>query len=111
MARGMDRAQLGVTEAMRAAYGEEVFRMSHNVQLREGDPVRRLDWAEIERQREGMGLSDAQIADRLGLTRKQVMFIRNSEESNRNSSRAGTPRARTPPAARPRRDGGAATWG
>ena len=83
MARGMDRAQLGVTDAMLAAYGDEIFRMSHNVQVREGDPVRRLDWAEIERQREGMGLSDAQIADRLGLMREQVMFIRNSEESKR----------------------------
>lgn len=83
MARGMTRAQLGITEAMLATFGETVFEMSHNLQLREGDPVRALDWAEIERQREAMGLADGQIAERLGLTREQVMFIRNSEESRR----------------------------
>ena len=83
MAHGLTRAQLGVTDAMLATFGETVFRMSHNLQVREGDPVRRLDWTEIERQREAMGLSDGQIAARLGLTREQVMFIRNSEESRR----------------------------
>ena len=83
MARGMTRAQLGITDAMLATFGETVFRMSHNLQAREGDPVRRLDWPEIERQREAMGLSDGQIAARLGLTSAQVMFIRNSEESRR----------------------------
>ena len=83
MARGLTRAQLGVTEAMLATFGEAVFRMSHNLQVREGDPVRSLDWREIERQREAMGLADAQIAARLGLTREQVMFIRNTEESRR----------------------------
>jgi acyl-CoA synthetase (AMP-forming)/AMP-acid ligase II len=83
MARGLTRAQLGITDSMLATFGEVVFRMSHNLQLREGDPVRALDWAEIERQREGMGLADGQIAERLGLTRGQVMFIRNSEESRR----------------------------
>jgi len=79
----MTREQLGITEAMLATFGETVFQMSHNLQTREGDPVRRLDWAEIERQREAMGLADGQIAERLGLTREQVMFIRNSEESRR----------------------------
>ncbi|MGQ0653746.1 MAG: class I adenylate-forming enzyme family protein [Betaproteobacteria bacterium] len=83
MARGMTRAQLGVTEAMLATFGETVFRMSHNLQVREGDPVRRLDWSEIERQKQGMGLADGEIAAQLGLTREQVMFIRNSEESRR----------------------------
>ena len=83
MARGMTREQLGITEAMLATFGETVFRMSHNLQAREGDPVRRLDWPEIERQREAMGLADGQIAERVGLTREQVMFIRNSEESRR----------------------------
>lgn len=83
MARGLSREQLGVTDAMLATFGEAVFRMSHNLQLREGDPIRRLDWAEIERQREAMGLADGQIAERVGLTREQVMFIRNSEESRR----------------------------
>jgi len=79
----MTRAQLGVTDAMLATFGETVFRMSHNLQVREGDPIRRLDWTQIERQKEAMGLADVQIAARLGLTREQVMFIRNSEESRR----------------------------
>ncbi len=83
MARGLTREQLGVTDAMLATFGDIVFRMSHNLQVREGDPVRRLDWKEIERQREAMGLADGEIAARLGLTRGQVMFIRNSEESRR----------------------------
>lgn len=83
MARGLTREQLGVTEAMIAAYGETIFRMSHNHQVREGDPYRKLDWAEIERQREGMGLNDRQIAERIGLTHDQVMFIRNHEETRR----------------------------
>ena len=83
MARGLTREQLGITEAMIATYGEAIFRMSHNHQVREGDPVRALDWAQIERQREAMGLADVQIAERLGLAREQVMFIRNTEESRR----------------------------
>jgi len=83
MARGLSRAQLGVTDAMLATFGEAVFRMSHNLQVREGDPIRRLDWPEIDRQREAMGLADGQIAARIGLTREQVMFIRNYEESRR----------------------------
>jgi acyl-CoA synthetase (AMP-forming)/AMP-acid ligase II len=83
MARGLTRDQLGITDELIASFGETIFRMSHNWQVREGDPVRRLDFAEIERQREGMGLADVQIASRLGLTREQVMFIRNHEESRR----------------------------
>lgn len=83
MARGLTREQLGITDALIAAYGETIFRMSHNLQVREGDPYRKLDWAEIERQREGMGLNDRQIAARIGLTQEQVMFIRNAEETRR----------------------------
>ena len=83
MARGLTRDQLGITEAMIDTYGETIFRMSHNLQTRAGDPVRMLDWQEIERQREAMGLADIQIAERLGLAREQVMFIRNTEESRR----------------------------
>ena len=83
MARGLTREQLGITESMIATYGEAIFRMSHNLQVREGDPVRALDWQEIERQREAMGLADIQIAERLGLAQAQVMFIRNTEESRR----------------------------
>ena len=83
MARGLTREQLGITDAMIATYGEAIFTMSHNLQVREGDPVRKLDWKEIDRQREAMGLADIQIAERLGLAREQVMFIRNTEESRR----------------------------
>ena len=76
MARGLTREQIGVTEEMIATFGDIVFRMSHNYQERSGDPVRMLDWAEIERQKEDMGLTDQQIGDKLGLTRNQVLFIR-----------------------------------
>jgi non-ribosomal peptide synthetase component E (peptide arylation enzyme) len=76
MARGLTREQIGVTEEMIATFGDLVFRMSHNYQERTGDPVRKLDWAEIERQKEDMGLTDQQIGDKLGLTRNQVLFIR-----------------------------------
>ncbi|MBL8664161.1 MAG: acyl--CoA ligase, partial [Candidatus Odyssella sp.] len=40
-------------------------------------------WAEIERQKEEMGLTDQQIGDRLGLTRNQVLFIRTVMERRR----------------------------
>jgi cyclohexanecarboxylate-CoA ligase len=83
MARGLTREQLGVTESMVASFGPAIFRMSHNRQVRAGDPVRLLDFEAIERQREDLGLTDAEIAARLGLTRGQVMFIRNLEESRR----------------------------
>ncbi len=83
MARGLKREQIGITDALVASFGEAIFRMSHNLQIRAGDPVRTLDWVEIERQREAMGLADVQIAQRLGLTRDQVMWIRNAEEIRR----------------------------
>lgn len=83
MARGLTRDQIGVTEEMIATFGDLVFRMSHNHQQRTGDPVRALDWAEIERQQEDMGLTDQQIGDRLGLTRNQVLFIRTAMERRR----------------------------
>jgi acyl-coenzyme A synthetase/AMP-(fatty) acid ligase len=83
MARGLTREQLGITDSMVAAFGPTIFRMSHNLQVRSGDPVRLLDFEGIERQREDMGLSDSEIAVRLGLTRAQAMFIRNLEESRR----------------------------
>ena len=76
MTRGLNRRQIGLTEAMVAAYGDTVWELSHNVQLRIGDPVRRLDWKEIDRQRPGTGMSDGQIAERIGLTRDQVTHIR-----------------------------------
>ena len=79
----LTRERLGVTDSMLASYGELVFRMSHNLQERTGDPVRLRDFAAVEAQREAMGLSDGQIAERLGLTREQVIYIRNWEESRR----------------------------
>ena len=76
MTRGLGRSQIGVTEQMVEAYGETIWRLSHNVQVRRGDAVRELDWDAIEAQREGTGMSDAQIAEQIGLTREQVLYIR-----------------------------------
>ena len=80
MSRGLSRAQIGVTEAMVEGFGETVFRLSHNLQRRRGDPIRLKDFAAIERQRADLGLSDAEIAERIGLSRDQVTFIRNLVE-------------------------------
>jgi len=70
------RERLGVTEEMIASFGAVIFDLSINVQDRRGDPVRLLQFEEIERQRDGTGLSDVQIAQRLGLGAEQVTFIR-----------------------------------
>jgi non-ribosomal peptide synthetase component E (peptide arylation enzyme) len=83
MARGLTREEIGVTEEMIATFGDLVFNLSHNHQARTGDPVRERDWAAVERQREDMGLSDLQIADKLGLTRNQVLFLRTIMERRR----------------------------
>lgn len=83
MARGLNRRQIGVTEEMMATFGEIVLRMSHNHQIREGDPYREKDWDAIERHREMMGLSDAEIAERIGLSRNQVLYIRTLMERRR----------------------------
>ena len=58
------------------AFGPIIFDLDANVQDRSGDPVRLLDFKEIERQRAGAGLADAEIAARLGLAVDQVTFIR-----------------------------------
>lgn len=76
MTRGLTREQVGMTEEMIEAYGERVFELSHNIQVRRRDPIRELDWDQIEAQREGMGIADGDIAERLGLTIEQVTFIR-----------------------------------
>ena len=83
MTRGLTRQQIGVTDEMIASFGETVFKLSHNHQIRRGDPVREKNFEEIERQRAAMGLADVQIADRIGLSRDQVTFIRTLEERRR----------------------------
>ena len=83
MTRGLTRHQIGVTEEMIQTFGDTIFTMSHNVQTREGDPYRLLDWDEIERQRENMGLTDGQIAERIGLSQNQVLYIRTVLERRR----------------------------
>ena len=83
MSRGLSRSQIGVTEAMVESFGETVFRLSHNLQRRRGDPVRLKDFDAIERQRADLGLSDAEISERIGLSHDQVTFIRNLVERRR----------------------------
>ena len=70
------RRRFGVTDAMIETFGDVIFDLSHNLQIRRGDPVRELDFAAIEQQRADVGLSDGEIASRIGLTRAQVLFIR-----------------------------------
>src|SRR6516162_1474998 len=70
------RERLGITPEMIEAFGPIIFELSLNVQDRCGDPVRLLDFAEIERQRAATGLADHEIAARLGLAADQVTFIR-----------------------------------
>ena len=76
MAAPTRRERLGVTHEMIEAFGPIIFDLSTNVQDRRGDPVRLLQFDEIERQRSGTGLSDPEIALRLGLAADQVTFIR-----------------------------------
>ena len=83
MTRGFTRQQIGVTEEMIQTFGETIFKMSHNHQIRYGDPYREKDWDEIERHRELMGMSDGQIADKVGLSRNQVLYIRVMMERRR----------------------------
>ena len=80
MSRGLSKSQIGVTEAMVESFGETIFRLSHNHQRRRGDPIRLKDFAAIERQRADLGLSDAEISERIGLSHDQVTFIRNLVE-------------------------------
>ena len=83
MSRGLSRSQIGVTEAMVESFGETIFTLSHNDQRRRGDPIRLKDFDAIERQRADLGLSDAEISLRIGLSRDQVTFIRNLVERRR----------------------------
>lgn len=76
MPRGLSFEQIGVTEAMIATYCDAVWALSNNIQIRRGDPIRKLEFAAFEAQRPELGMSDAQIAAVLGLTRDQVLAIR-----------------------------------
>ena len=57
-------------------YHEEIFRLSLNVQVRRGDPVRERDWDALEATGAERGLTDEQIAERLGLAEETVRSIR-----------------------------------
>ena len=79
----MSKKRFGVTEEMTQKYSDEIFRLGLNHQSRRGDAVRLLDHAEIEKQRDGSGLTDEQIAERLDLTTEQVRYIRVVQEHKR----------------------------
>jgi hypothetical protein len=72
----MSKLRFGVTDQMMEKYSDEIFSLGLNFQSRRGDPVRLRDQAEIEKQREGTGLTDGQIAEKLDLTMEQVRYIR-----------------------------------
>ena len=76
MTRGLKRSQIGISEEMIQTYGESIFEMSHNIQVRRGDAVRELDWEQIEATRAARGMSDSELAHQLGLTHDQVAYIR-----------------------------------
>ena len=66
----------GVTQQMIDTYGEIIFKLSLNKLTRHGDPVRELNFEEVEKQRDGTGLTDEQIAERVGLLPEQVGVVR-----------------------------------
>lgn len=66
----------GVTQQMIDTYGEVVFKLGLNKQSRRGDAVRELDWDVINTQKDGTGLSDEEIAERIGLLPEQVSVVR-----------------------------------
>jgi cyclohexanecarboxylate-CoA ligase/acyl-CoA synthetase len=61
---------------MIASYGDLIFRLSNNIQLRRGDPVRLKQFNIIECERANLGMSDAEIGARIGLLSEQVRTIR-----------------------------------
>lgn len=66
----------GVTQQMIDTYGETVFKLSLNKQTRRGDAVRLLDFEAIEAARAETGLTDEEIAERIGLLPEQVSVVR-----------------------------------
>jgi non-ribosomal peptide synthetase component E (peptide arylation enzyme) len=83
MPRGLSFEQIGVTEALIETYADAVWKMSNNLQIRRGDPIRKLELDRVAAERADLGMSDAQIAGVLGLTRDQVMVIRVLTEARR----------------------------
>ena len=83
MTGGLKTRQLGITPALVESYGEAIFNLSHNHQIRRGDPIRTKDFDAIAENSAELGLSDGQIAARLGLTHAQVTYIRNVMERRR----------------------------
>lgn len=77
------QSQFGVSNDMIDRYGDDIFQLSHNKQTRRGDPVRKLDFEAIEAQRAELGLTDAEISERVGLAEEQVMVIRTIVEHRR----------------------------
>jgi hypothetical protein len=73
----------GVSEQMIDTWAEMIFDLSLNIQIRRGDPIRHLDFDAWQAQREDMGLTDPEIAAKLGLATEQVTFIRNITERRR----------------------------
>lgn len=72
-----------VTAEIIATYRDLIFDLSLNRQVRRGDPARLRDFSAVDAQRSGTGMSDAEIAARLGLAEPQVRVIRMLEESRR----------------------------
>ena len=72
----MSKKRFGVTDEMMEESSDEIFSLGLNYQSRRGDSVRKQDHDEIEKQREGTGLTDDEIALKLELTMEQVRYIR-----------------------------------
>ncbi len=83
MPRGLTFSQIGLTEALVATWADTVWNMSNNLQVRRGDPIRKREFERIAAERADLGMSDAQIAEAIGLTRNQVMAIRVITEARR----------------------------
>ena len=83
MSRRRKDREIGVSQAMLDSFGDVVFDLSHNKQRRRGDPVRLGQFDQVEAGRADMGLTDAEIADTIGLGEDQVIYIRNIIERRR----------------------------
>ncbi len=83
MPRGLSFEQIGVTDAMIETWADTIWQMSNNVQVRRGDPIRERRFDVVAENRAELGMSDAQIAAVIGLTRDQVMVIRGLTEARR----------------------------